>query len=49
MVSSEEIKIGVLLVIFIAPFIIVIRQLLNDTNDLRQRQDAEMEKLKKKE
>ena len=40
-ISSEDLKIGILLVIFIAPFIFVIRQLFIATDDLRQRQDAE--------
>ena len=49
MVSSEDIKIGVLLVIFILPFIIVIRQLFIETDDLRRRQDAEEAAAKKQE
>ena len=44
---SEDVKIAVLLVIFIAPFVIVIRQLFAATDDLRQRQDAEEADAKK--
>jgi len=43
MVTLEDAKILVLLVIFIAPFIFVVRELFKATDDLRQRQDAEEE------
>lgn len=42
MMSSEEVKIAVLLVLFIAPFVIVIRKLLETCDDAQQR-DAQKE------
>jgi len=47
MMPLEDVKIAVLLVIFIAPFIFVIRQLFLSTADLRQREEAEAAAKKK--